>query len=53
MSRFSKEGDGFLMNTNVYVCDICGFIYVGDEPPAICPICKVPNVKFLEVRGSQ
>lgn len=53
LSRFSKEGDGFLMNTNVYVCDICGFIYVGDEPPEICPICKVPNAKLLEVRRSQ
>lgn len=50
LNRFSKEGNALLENTNIYVCDICGFIYVGDEPPAICPICKVPSVKLLKVR---
>ena len=49
MNRFSKEGNALLENTNIYVCDICGFIYVGDVPPAICPICKVPNAKLLKV----
>ena len=50
LQRFSDEGNAMLENTNIYVCDICGFIYVGDEPPAICPICKVPSVKLLKVR---
>lgn len=50
LRRFSEEGASMLENTNIYVCDICGFIYVGDEPPAICPICKVPSVKLLKVR---
>ncbi|MEG1753613.1 MAG: rubredoxin, partial [Christensenella sp.] len=35
--------------TSVYVCDICGFIYVGDALPQICPVCKVPNMKILKV----
>lgn len=50
LKRFTDEGNAMLENTNIYVCDICGFIYVGDEPPAICPICKVPSVKLLKVR---
>ena len=50
LQRFSDEGNAMLENTNIYVCDICGFIYVGDEPPAICPICKVPSVKLLKVK---
>jgi len=42
----------FLKETNVYVCDICGFIYVGDEKPEICPVCKVPSKKMTQVKRS-
>lgn len=34
---------------NVYVCTICGFIFVGDKLPEVCPVCKVPNFKFERV----
>lgn len=50
LSRYEKEGDGFLENTNVWVCDVCGFVYVGEEPPAICPVCKVPKLKIMKVQ---
>ncbi|MEG0988488.1 MAG: rubredoxin [Clostridium sp.] len=49
LNRYEKEGDAFLLNTNVYVCETCGFVYVGDEPPAICPVCKVPSWKISKV----
>jgi rubrerythrin len=49
LDRFNKEGEGLLKNTKIYVCDICGFIYIGDTPPEICPVCKVPKSKILEV----
>lgn len=38
-------------NTGVYVCTICGFIYIGDTPPDLCPVCKVQNWKFEKVEG--
>jgi len=41
-----KQGDEMLKGANVYVCEICGFIYIGDAPPAVCPVCKVPNLKI-------
>lgn len=50
VSRYQKIGDKLLDNTNVYVCEICGFIYIGDNPPAICPVCKVPNNKLTQIR---
>lgn len=50
LTRYEKEGDAFLENTRIYVCEICGFIYVGDEPPAVCPVCKVPAFKITEVQ---
>lgn len=50
LSRYEKQGDALLKNTNVYVCEICGFVYIGDEPPEICPVCKVPNLKIRQVQ---
>ena len=41
-----QQGDALLNGTNIYVCEICGFVYVGNEPPEICPVCKVPNLKI-------
>ncbi|MEG1176624.1 MAG: rubredoxin [Ruthenibacterium sp.] len=49
LTRYEKEGGAFLAKTNVYVCETCGFVYVGDEPPALCPVCKVPSWKLLKI----
>lgn len=51
IARYKKEGTAFLQNTKIFVCEICGFIYVGGEAPEICPICKVPKLKINEVGG--
>ena len=31
-----------------WVCQVCGYVHVGDAPPEQCPICKAPASKFLE-----
>lgn len=31
-----------------YVCPVCGYVYEGDNPPEICPICKAKMVKVEE-----
>ncbi|HHT96758.1 MAG TPA: rubredoxin [Clostridiales bacterium] len=49
LGRYAKSGNELLENTKIYVCDICGFVYIGDIPPAICPVCKVPSFKITEV----
>ncbi|MFI3211874.1 MAG: rubredoxin [Eubacteriales bacterium] len=49
LSRYQQLGNEMVENTGVYVCTICGFIYVGDQLPELCPVCKVPNYKFEEV----
>ena len=51
LARYEKEGDAMLENTGVYVCTICGFIYIGDNPPELCPVCKVPSWKFEKIEG--
>ena len=51
VNRYLKEGELMLENTGVYVCTICGFIYVGENAPALCPVCKVPAWKFEKMEG--
>ncbi|TAH56703.1 MAG: rubredoxin [Methanosarcina mazei] len=53
LARYQKEGNAMFENTGVYVCTICGFVYIGDNPPEICPVCKVPNWKFEKIEGRQ
>ena len=34
-----------------FVCQVCGYVYTGDEAPEQCPVCKAPKEKFKEVKG--
>ena len=51
LARYQTEGDKMLENTGVYVCTVCGFLFVGDAPPEQCPVCKVPSWKFEKIEG--
>ena len=51
LKRYEAEGDKMLANTGVWVCTVCGFVYVGDAAPELCPACKVPSWKFEKVEG--
>ena len=50
LGRYEKQKDSLLENTNIYVCDICGFVYIGEEAPEICPVCKVPSLKIAQIQ---
>lgn len=51
VQRYLKEGEALLEGTQIWVCSVCGFVYIGDNPPQICPVCKVPAWKFDQVAG--
>ncbi|MBR6951777.1 MAG: NADH peroxidase [Oscillospiraceae bacterium] len=34
-----------------WVCSVCGYVYEGENPPEVCPICKAPASKFNEQAG--
>jgi len=51
LDMYEKQQDALLINKHIYVCEICGFIYIGNGVPEICPICKVPNSKIKEIKG--
>ncbi len=50
INRYEKQKGAFMANTNVFVCEICGFVYVGDEAPEVCPVCKVPRFKIRQIK---
>ncbi len=50
LTRYEKEGEAAFKSTNIYVCEICGFIYIGEEAPSICPVCKVPKSKITKIK---
>ena len=51
--RYLNEGEAMLANTNIWVCTVCGFVYIGDEAPELCPVCKVPAWKFEKIEGGK
>ena len=51
LKRYEAEGDKMMAKTGVWVCTVCGFVYVGDVAPELCPVCKVPSWKFEKVEG--
>ncbi|MCR5845889.1 MAG: rubredoxin [bacterium] len=51
LDRYRAEGEKMLEGAEVWVCTICGFVYIGEQPPELCPICKVPPWKFEKVEG--
>jgi rubrerythrin len=32
-----------------FKCTVCGYIYEGDEPPEVCPVCGAPKEAFEEI----
>ena len=34
-----------------WVCQVCGYVHEGNEPPEACPQCKAPASKFTKQEG--
>ena len=51
VNRYLKDGEAMLENTGIWVCTVCGFVYIGDDTPELCPVCKVPAWKFEKIEG--
>ncbi len=51
--RYLREGEEMLRDTEVWVCTVCGFVYIGKNPPELCPVCKVPAWKFEKMEGGR
>ncbi len=51
VGRYLIEGEEMLANTNIWVCTVCGFVYIGDTALELCPVCNVPSWKFEKIEG--
>lgn len=51
VNRYLTEGEAMLADTNVWICTVCGFVYIGKNAPELCPVCKVPAWKFEKIEG--
>lgn len=51
VGRYLNEGEKMLEGTSIWVCSVCGFVYIGDKAPDLCPVCKVPAWKFEKIEG--
>lgn len=51
VGRYLREGEAMLADTSIWICTVCGFVYVGDNAPDLCPVCKVPAWKFEKIEG--
>ena len=36
-----------------FVCSVCGYVHVGDEAPAECPLCHVGPENFEEQESEE
>jgi len=45
-SEKPSDNKGFALSYPVWRCKVCGYVCARDEPPEICPICKVSKERF-------
>ena len=50
IDRYLSKGEALLEGKNLYVCEACGFIFLGSDVPEICPVCKAPSSRFSVVK---
>ena len=47
--RYEKKGEQLLEGKSVFVCEACGFLFIGEQAPELCPVCKVQSFRFGKV----
>lgn len=49
IDRYLSKGEELLAGKDLFVCEACGFIFLGSEVPAMCPVCKAPSSRFSKI----
>lgn len=50
LARYETKGEELIGDQQLYVCEACGFIYLGETAPDICPVCKAPSSRFAIIK---
>lgn len=48
IAKESVEAGKDLELKEIYICPVCGYTYMGEEPPEKCPVCGVLRDKFVK-----
>ena len=51
LEMYDARGETLFEGKQLWLCTVCGFVYLGAQPPKLCPVCKVPEWKFERVEG--
>lgn len=51
IDRYLSKGEALTDGKEIYLCEACGFIFLGTETPALCPVCKAPISRFSKIQG--
>lgn len=49
IDRYLKKGEELIRDKNLFICEACGFIFLGTEVPELCPVCKAPSTRFSKI----
>jgi rubrerythrin len=49
IDRYLLKGEALMADSSLFVCEACGFIFLGKAAPEICPVCKAPAKRFSKV----
>ncbi|MBL7005645.1 MAG: rubrerythrin family protein [Spirochaetia bacterium] len=49
IDRYLLKGDEFFVENDLFICEACGFIFLGKTSPGLCPVCKAPEKRFTKV----
>lgn len=49
IDRYLKKGEELIESQSLFVCEACGFIFLGSSAPERCPVCKAPDSRFSKV----
>ncbi len=45
-AKKKAENNEDIEEEDIYICPVCGYTYMGEEPPEKCPVCGAPREKF-------
>ena len=49
IDRYESKGDELFEEKGLFLCEACGFIFLGDSVPVVCPVCKAPSARFSKI----
>ncbi len=52
LRRYASSGEDLVADgQSLWICEACGFVSLGPNPPDRCPVCKAPIGRFSDTAG--